>query len=231
MADILKTYFKDIKGNRGLDKQSTQALAIQAKTGDTQAINDLVKNHLLLVAKIAGSYSNKGVEMVDLIAEGNLGLLKAIEKWNPGKGASFTTCASWWIKQSIIRNCMHSNRIVRVPEHVSELMRTGRTEFKYGEVNIDQPNSEGDTLADCLPDKEENIFIDEETMNTKNRVKKFVSYLKPKEREVIELYFGLTGEDEKDVREIAEQLSLTTTRINQLLRSSMKKMQEIKNEI
>ena len=231
MADIIKSYFKEIKDNRGLDKATTHTVALKAQSGDARSLDILIKNHLLLVAKIARQYSNKGVEFADLIAEGNAGLLKAVEKWNPNKGASFTTCASWWIKQSIIRNCMHANRIVRLPEHVSELMRTNRIDFTYGEVNIDQPNSEGNTLAESLPDEEKDIFIDEQTMAMKNLVKRFTSHLKPKEKQVIELHFGLNGQDEQDVKEIAEQLSLTTTRINQLLRSSMKKMQELKNSI
>ena len=231
MADIVKAYFKEIKDDRGLSKDETRQLAIRAQGGDERAKEILVKNHLLLVAKIARQYANKGVEFSDLLAEGNMGLLKAVEKWNPDKGASFTTAASWWIKQSIIRNCMHANRIVRLPEHISELMRTGRTEFTYGEVNIDQPNSEGNTLAESLPDQQVDIFQDEETLAQKNLIKKLLASLKPKEQEVIQLHFGLNGLEAMDVREIAEHLSLTTTRINQILRSSMKKMKELKNAI
>jgi RNA polymerase sigma factor (sigma-70 family) len=231
MADILKAYFNEIKGDRGLDKETTREVALKAQAGDSDSINLLVKNHLLMVAKIARQYSGKGVDLSDLISEGNAGLVKAISKWNPDKGASFTTCASWWIKQSIIRNCMHNNRIVRLPENVSELMRSGRTEFTYGEVNIDRPNSEGNTLAESLPDVQKDPFEDERTMLLKRMVKKFISHLKPKERTVIELHYGLTGEESMDVKEIAEQLSLTTTRINQLLRSSLQKMQTLKNKI
>jgi len=229
--DIVKAYFKDIKDNKGLDKETTRELAIQAQNGDMKATKKLVENHLLLVAKEARKYINKGVEFADLLSEGNMGLLKAIEKWDSKKGASFTTCATWWIKQSIIRNCMHSNRIVRLPEHVSELMRTGRIDFTYGEVNIDQPNSEGNTLADSIPDQEEDLFQDEQVLAMKALVKKFLNNLKPKEQEVINLHYGLNGHPNMDVKEIAEQLSLTTTRINQLLRSSIKKMQELKHKI
>lgn len=231
MADIVSSYFKEIKDSRGLGKEATQKIAILAKQGDQKALNLLVKNHLLLVAKIARSYAGKGTDLADLIAEGNAGLLKAVEKWKPEGGASFTTCASWRIKQSIIRNCMHNNRIVHLPEHVSELMRTGRIDFVYGEVNIDQPNSEGSTLAESLPDKERNIFENEDHRIRKQKIEKFMANLKPKERLVIKLKFGLEGNDELDIKDIAAQMSLTTTRINQLLRSSMSKMQEQKHNV
>jgi RNA polymerase sigma factor (sigma-70 family) len=231
MADILKTYFREIVSDRGMSKEITHETALKAKSGDLQATDLLVKNHLMLVAKIARQYSSKGIDFSDLISEGNAGLMKAIEKWNPEKGASFTTCASWWIKQSIIRNCMHNNRIVRLPEHVSELMRTGRIDFVYGEVNLDQPNAEGNTLSESLPDTPKELFEEERFELLKRTIEKFTSLLKPKEKIVIELHYGLNGKKELDVKEIAEHLSLTTTRINQLLRSSIQKMQSLKNKI
>lgn len=231
MSDIVKQYFNEIKHHRGLEKEATHQLAILAQSGDKDAQKLLIINHLLLAAKIAIQYSNKGVEMADLLAEANLGLMNALEKWDSTKGASFTTCATWWIKQSIIRNCMHSNRIVRLPEHVSELMRTGRIDFTYGEVNIDRPNDEGHTLAESLPEKEIDIFASETQMLAKRKLEKVMKFLKPKERIVIAMHYGLNGTKEMDIKEIAEQLDLTTTRINQLLRSSFKKMQDNKAEI
>jgi RNA polymerase sigma factor (sigma-70 family) len=229
--DIIKAYFKDIKDNKGLDKDTTRELAIRAQNGDLKALDLVVKNHLLLVAKEARKYIDKGVPFADLLAEGNMGLLKAVEKWDSTKGASFTTCATWWIKQIIIRNCMHSNRIVRLPEHVSELMRTNRIDFTYGEINIDQPNSEGNTLADSIPEQEEDLFQDENVIEKKQIVKKLLTNLKPREQEVINLHFGLSGYSSMNIKDIAEHLSLTTTRINQLLRSSIKKMKESKIKI
>ena len=232
MTDITKLYFNDIRGNRGLSKEETRETALLAQKGCEAAKEKLVRNHLLLVAKIARQYANKGVEFNDLLAEGNSGLMQAIEKWDSTKGSSFTTAASWWIKAVIIRNCMHGNRIVRLPEHVSELWRTGRLpDFTYGEVNIDKPNDEGNTLADSLPEKEIDIFANEDRIKAQNKLEKVLKYLKPKEKTVITLFYGLFGKEDMTVPEIAEQLNLTTTRINQLLRSSMKVMQEHKEEI
>lgn len=229
MTDIIKTYFDEIRTHKGLSKEETHELALLAQTGDRVAVEKLVKNHLLLVVKIARDYMGKGVEFTDLIAEGNSGLLTAIEKWSAEKGASFTTCASWYIKQSIIRNCMHNNRIVRLPEHISELMKDGRIDYTYSEVQIDKPNEDGNTLAETLHEKTEfDIFSSEENILRSRKVESFLGVLKNKEREVIEMSYGLNGKEQMDVKEIAEHLSLTTTRINQILRSSLKKMQENK---
>ena len=228
MSDILKLYFEEIKHNKGLDKAETAALALAAQQGCVKSIDKVIKNHLLLVVKIAREYIGRGVELSELIAEGNAGLLKAIEKWDSTKGASFTTCATWWIKQSIIRNCMHNNRIVRLPEHISELMRSERIEYRYSEIAIDKPNEEGSTLAETIPDESRSldVFIVEENAMVQRTVNKFLGALKPKEREVVELAYGLNGKDAHDVKQISERMSLTTTRINQILKSSMKKMQE-----
>ena len=128
---------------------------------------------------------------------------------------------------------MHKNRVVRLPEHISELMRTGRIEYKYSEINIDKPNQEGKSLAESLPDTETKLFgeDDEQFAKLKRTIAKFLGYLKPKEQRVIELHYGLNGNDSTDVETIALQLSLTTTRIHQLLRSSMKKMQDVKHTV
>jgi RNA polymerase sigma factor (sigma-70 family) len=228
MSDILKLYFEEIKHDKGLEKAETARIAKSAQSGCKVSIDKIVKNHLLLVVKIAREYMGKGVELSDLIAEGNAGLIKAIDKWDSSKGASFTTCATWWIKQSIIRNCMHNNRIVRLSEHVSELMRSERIEYRYSEIAIDKPNEEGSTLAETIPDGTQriDIFIVEEENLTRTTVNKFLDALKPKEREIMEMAYGLNGKEQHDVKEISEHMSLTTTRINQILKSSMKKMQE-----
>jgi RNA polymerase sigma factor (sigma-70 family) len=228
MSDILKLYFNEIKHDRGFDKAETARLAKAAQFGCEKSTHLVVKNHLLLVVKIAREYIGKGVDLKELIAEGNIGLLKAISKWDPEKGASFTTCATWWIKQSIVRNCMHNNRIVRLPEHISELMRSERIEYRYSEIQIDKPNEDGNTLAEIIPDEVNkfDILIVEEEDLLKKKVNKFLDSLKPREKEIMEMHYGLNGKEQRDIKEISEQMSLTTTRINQLLKASMKKMQE-----
>jgi len=227
-ADIVKLYFEEIKRKRGLSKDETRKVAIKAQGGDIEALKLLTENHLMLVAKIARRYVNMGVDFADLIAEGNIGLLNALPKWDPNGGSSFTTVASWWIKQGIIRNCMHNNRIVRLPEHISELMRDGRIPYTYSELKIDKMNDDGKDMSDTLPSDDRDIFADESELIIKKKAEKFLECLKTKEKLVIELKFGLGNNEKHNTVEIAEQMSLTTTRINQLFNSALKKMQEVR---
>jgi len=221
----INLYLKELKNEHSTKEESIE-LFIKAKGGDTKAKDRLLSNYLLLVVKIARTYANKGVSLCDLIAEGNIGLLNAFEKYDPEKGP-FSTCARIWIKQAIIRNCMHNNRIVRLPENISELMRTGRWEGAlYGEVSIDTPNHEGDSMAEDLPSPsfEENIFQNEEEEKNKSTIKSLLKFLKHRDAEIVKAFYGIDREEPLEILEIAELFNLTTTRINQILRNSLKEM-------
>lgn len=224
--DIRTQYFKEIRDDRGLPKDEMIELATKAKAGDIAAQNKLVKNNLLLVVKIAREYMNNGVSLDDLIQEGNVGLITAVSKFKPSTGASFTTCAQYWIRAGIIRNCMHNNRTVKLPEHVSELMRTDRWKgANYSQVSIDKPNDEGDSMADDIKDQRiADPFVDEEALILRQKVGKFLGKLNKQETEVIKMFYGIDRDFNLKVEEIAEHFELTTTRINQILRSGMKKM-------
>src|SRR3990167_10232239 len=89
-----------------------------AKRGDKQARNHLIEGNLRLVVKIARRYINRGLSFLDLIEEGNLGLIHAVEKFNPDVGARFSTYATWWIRQSIERAIMNQSRNIRLPIHL-----------------------------------------------------------------------------------------------------------------
>lgn len=224
--DIVKLYFDEIKSCKGLSKEETRILALKAQGGDKQAAEILTRNHLLLVANVARNYMGKGIEFGDLLGEGNAGLMMAIEKWDDSKGSSFTTVAKWYIKQSIVRNCMHNNRVVHLPEHISELMRTNRTEYSYKEARIDKTTDEGKSVRETLPSKERDVFYEEDDIIRLQKIQKFFDCLKPKEKTVMIYHYGIADNDKLSIEEIAELMNLTTTRINQLIRSAMKKMQE-----
>lgn len=89
-----------------------------AKEGDTQARNRMIESNLRLVVKITRKYQNRGLPLLDLINEGNLGLMHAVEKYEPERGFRFSTYATWWIKQSIERAIMNQTRTIRLPVHV-----------------------------------------------------------------------------------------------------------------
>lgn len=235
MAEIIGTYFKEIRNDRGLEKELAIELAIKAQQGDNNAKEILVKNHLLLVVKIAREYLNMGVSFEELIAEGNVGLMNAVEKYKASKNSSFSTCAVYWIKASIIRNCMHNNRTVRLPEHVSELQRTNRWDgAHYSQFSIDKPNENGDSFSESLPDgtpSTASIFVKEEVEMTKKKVRKFLSTLTDRESEIIRMRFGIELDEPVKLELIAEHFGLTTTRINQIIKLALKKMQGVSTVI
>lgn len=223
--DSTNLYLKELK-NVGSTKEETLELITLARSGDENAKEQVIKNYLLLVVKIARQYMNMGVPLGDLISEGNIGLMNALEKFDPSRGAPFSTCAKQWIKQSIIRNCMHNRRIVRLPENISELMRTNRWEgIQYNEVSIDTPNEEGDSLAEKLPDSiVDNYQLREESNILKQKVEKILSFLKGRDAEIVKACYGIGSEEPMEISEAAEKFELTTTRVNQILRNSLMMM-------
>ena len=225
MTDITNLYLKELKNNHSTKEKSLE-LIISARSGDENAKNQLIEDYLLLVVKIARKYMNMGVPLDELIAEGNVGLITSIDKFDISVGAPFSSCAQFWIKQSIIRNCMHGRRIVRLPENISELIRTDRWNgINYRELSLDRPNEEGETMADDIPDTDhEDAFSNEETILMKRKVEKILSFLKGRDAEVVKACYGIGREKPLEVAEAAELFDLTTTRINQILRESLKAM-------
>jgi len=120
--DAIKLYLKDIKKLPLLTAEEERKYAERVKKGDNQARHKMIQSNLRLVINIAKKYSYLGVSMMDLIEEGNLGLMKAVEKYNPRKGYRFSTYAAWWIKQYITRAIANQGKTVRIPVYVIELM-------------------------------------------------------------------------------------------------------------
>ena len=222
--DVTQIYLKELTNEHSTKEESIELITL-ARSGDSKAREKVLKNYLLLVVKEARSYINNGVPFGDLISEGNLGLMTALDKYDPERGP-FSTCAKIWIKQAIIRNCMHKKRIVRLPENVSNLMLSNRwTKEGYSEVSIDKPNDEGDTLSDSIVDTTSfDPFFSEESLIMKRKVEKLLSFLKGRDAEVVKACWGIEREEPLEVVEAAEVFGLTTTRINQILRNSLKRM-------
>jgi RNA polymerase primary sigma factor len=119
-TDSLKLYFREIAKVKLLTAEEEVSLAKRIEKGDEEAKQKLVAANLRLVIKVAKRYMNQGLAFQDLIEEGNLGLIKASEKFNWRKGFKFSTYATWWIRQGITRTISNHSRTVRVPVHVSE---------------------------------------------------------------------------------------------------------------
>lgn len=120
--DPIRLYLKDIKNLPLLTPEEEISLANRIKRGDKLARQKMIQSNLRLVINIAKRYSGLGVSILDLIEEGNLGLMKAVEKFNPKKGYRFSTYAAWWIRQYISRSIANQGKTVRIPVYITEMM-------------------------------------------------------------------------------------------------------------
>lgn len=118
----IEVYLQEIGKYRLLSEEEEISLSKRLQAGDKQARKDMIQANLRLVVSIAKCYNNRGLSLMDIIAEGNLGLLKAVERFNPEGGRRFSTYASWWIKQTIRRALSSKVKNVRVPTYMAEMV-------------------------------------------------------------------------------------------------------------
>jgi len=121
-SDSVRLYLKTIGRFHLLSQKEESMLARQSRAGNTDAKRQLINSNLRLVVSIAKKYQYHDLQLLDLIEEGNLGLIKAVERFRPQKGFKFSTYATWWIKQSIIRALASQARTIRVPVHIADLI-------------------------------------------------------------------------------------------------------------
>src|SRR3954470_597838 len=122
----LETYLREINETALLNAQQEKDLANRIEEGDSEARDRMVRANLRLVVNIARGYTGKGLGLQDLIEEGNLGLLRAVEGFDPRMGTRFSTYASYWIKQSIKRALINSAKTIRIPAYMVELLSKWR---------------------------------------------------------------------------------------------------------
>jgi len=145
----IKLYLREIGQVKLLTPDEEIDLAAKIKKGDKKAREQMIKANLRLVVKIAHDYENFGLPLLDLISEGNIGLMKAVERFDPAKGGKLSTYGSWWIKQSIKRALANQSKTIRLPVHlVDKISRMRRTAMKLQEIFGREPTDE--ELADEL---------------------------------------------------------------------------------
>src|SRR5213596_2421084 len=118
----LETYLREINETPLLNAEEEKELAYRIEDGDSEARDRMVRANLRLVVNIARSYTGKGLGLQDLIAEGNLGLMRAVEGFDPAMNTRFSTYASYWIKQSIKRAVINTGKTIRIPAYMNELL-------------------------------------------------------------------------------------------------------------
>ena len=139
----IKIYLREIGQIPLLTPQDEIELAAKIKKGDKEARARMIRSNLRLVVKIAHDYSNLGLPLLDLISEGNIGLMKAVERFDPAKGGKLSTYAAWWIKQSIKRALANQSKTIRLPVHlVDKISKMRRVALQMSEELGREPTDE-----------------------------------------------------------------------------------------
>lgn len=142
-SDTLHLYLREIGQVKLLTPEEEIALAKRIRKGDRHAREDMIKANLRLVVKIARDYENLGLPLLDLINEGNIGLMKGVERFDPSKGAKLSTYASWWIKQAIKRALANQGKTIRLPVHVvDKVAHIRRAETRLRDALGREPSDE-----------------------------------------------------------------------------------------
>ncbi len=142
--DATRLYLKELGSSRLLSADEEKYYGKLAQNGDPAARRRMIESNLRLVVKISRRYLNRGLPLLDLIEEGNLGLIRAVEKFEPDRGFRFSTYATWWIRQTIERAIMNQTRTIRLPIHVVKEMNVYLKAFRQLSHTLDHDPSAGD---------------------------------------------------------------------------------------
>lgn len=159
-ADVTQKYLNEIGARSLLTAEEELALARRVRAGDFDARQEMVERNLRLVVSIARHYMNRGLPLLDLIEEGNLGLMHALDKFDPERGFRFSTYASWWIRQGIERAVISQGRLVRLPVHlVRDMNAVYRQRRQFMMAHAREPSLEElATLCDKTPEVVEQLL-------------------------------------------------------------------------
>jgi RNA polymerase primary sigma factor len=145
----VKHYFKEVKNNALITREEELELAFKAKAGDTYAINKLVTSNLRFVIKIAKEYQGNGLSLSDLISEGNIGLIKAVHKFEPEMGYRFISYAVWWIRQSILFSINENAKVVKIPMSLTAKLSSVKNDILKFEMEYETHPVIGDIINEA----------------------------------------------------------------------------------
>ena len=122
MLDLLQSYFKELKKIKPATEEEIKELWLEAKKGNQKAIRRLVELNYCLVIPIAKKFTRRGVDLMDLISDGNIGLMRAVEKFEPKKDIKFSTYATYWIEQFIRKSIEYNSKTIRLPSYIYDMI-------------------------------------------------------------------------------------------------------------
>ena len=153
----LDSYLRDINQTPLLTAQQEKELGTRVQQGDMEARDLMIRSNLRLVVSVAKTYVNRGLSLMDLIEEGNLGLLKAVQEFDPGRETRFSTYATWWIKQAIRRALVNTAKTVRIPSYLAEKIHRVKRERSRLEVDLGRiPSAE--EIAEAMKPRREDVI-------------------------------------------------------------------------
>lgn len=234
--DEIKSYLKDIRKYADvISKEKENELTERVLNGDVKAREELAKANLRFVISIAKTYQNNGIPLPDLINSGNLGLLKAIDRFDRTKGYRFISYAVWWIKQTIIESINEDSRNIRIPvNQINDYLKAKKENLDDDLVDVfpttqsiyDVINDDGDELLDVIENDDAmmpDYGLNNSQSNLKVELEKLLNKLDDKERQIIKMYFGIDGEP-MTLEAIGDEFGLTKERIRQIKSKSINKI-------
>jgi RNA polymerase primary sigma factor len=261
--DSLRLYLRSIGRVPLLNAEEEVALAKRIERGDVAAKQHMVEANLRLVVSIAKGYVGRGLTLLDLIQEGSLGLIRAVEKFDYRRGYKFSTYATWWIRQAVTRSLADKGRTIRIPVHMVErlnrlihaerrlIQQLGRepspTELAaelecavrevrdimritQQPISLEKPVGEEDdsALADFVEDvsSASPFEIASEALRREN-VTRVLASLPRREREVIEMRYGIVGGRSRTLEEVGRAFNITRERVRQIENRTLKKLQTL----
>ncbi|MFN2628248.1 MAG: RNA polymerase sigma factor RpoD [Gaiellaceae bacterium] len=259
--DSLRLYLREIGKVPLLTADQEVYLAKRIERGDMAAKTQMTEANLRLVVSIAKGYLGRGLSFLDLIQEGSLGLIRAVEKFDYRKGYKFSTYATWWIRQAVTRAIADKARTIRIPVHMVEklnkvvhierqlVQRLGREprpdeiaeelEITTEEVreilrmaqlpvSLEKPigEEEESELGDFVQDEQAESPYDTAQLQLRREdIENALGALPERERQVIELRFGLRGEQPRTLEEVGREFGVTRERIRQIENNTLKKLE------
>ena len=248
----LDKYLQEIGREELITVEEEVELAQRIKKGDQEALDKLTRANLRFVVSVAKQYQNQGISLPDLINEGNLGLIKAAEKFDETRGFKFISYAVWWIRQSILQALAEQSRIVRLPlNQVGSLNKINKALSQFEQQYERQPSP--DELADMLEIPREKIadtlrvsgrhvsvdapFVLDVLVNNDSpnadkglvneslntEIERALSTLTERERDIVKYFFGI-GCQEMTLEEIGEKFGLTRERVRQIKEKAIRRL-------